>query len=124
MRLAETTEKPLATFEINEDGTVKTSPVFPKWKQDAWERYIANGGDLTMEDWSRKYDQLRRTSGTAPSGTSRWEICSGAARRTATLGVHRDPKGVCEGLWGSSASMRRSRCHVDSSTAKVYAADS
>lgn len=57
-RLVETINKPLATFEINEDGTIKTSPVFPKWKQDAWERYLANGGDLSMEEWSKKYDQL------------------------------------------------------------------
>ncbi len=70
MRLAETTEKPLATFEINEDGTVKTSPVFPKWKQDAWELYIANGVDLTMEDWSRKYDQLMENVGNG----SEWDL--------------------------------------------------
>ena len=54
-RLVETINKPLATFEINEDGTIKTSPVFPKWKQDAWERYQ---GDLSMEEWSKAYDNL------------------------------------------------------------------
>ncbi|MEV8236413.1 hypothetical protein AB0P23_14265 [Rhodococcus sp. NPDC077669] len=57
-RLSETIDKPLATFEVSEDGTIKTTPIFPKWKQDAWERYLASGGDLSMEEWSKKYDHL------------------------------------------------------------------
>lgn len=68
-KLIETIGKPLTSFDVNEDGTIKSSGVFPKWKQDAWERYLANGGDLSMEEWSKKYDQLMKNI----SNGSEWD---------------------------------------------------
>lgn len=62
--LNETIHKPLATFEVDPDtGAIKTGSIFPKWKQDAWERYLADchtrpSGCMSMEEWSKKYDQL------------------------------------------------------------------
>lgn len=60
----ETISKTLTNFEIDPDtGVIKMQPVFPKWKQEAWERYLADcgtrpSGCLSMEEWSKKYDQL------------------------------------------------------------------
>lgn len=71
----ETISKPLANFEVDPDtGVIKTTPVFPKWKQDAWERYLLNcgtrpGGCVSMEEWSRLYDQLMENT----SNGSEWD---------------------------------------------------
>ncbi|MBB5918429.1 hypothetical protein BJY24_007341 [Nocardia transvalensis] len=73
--IAETINKPLIDFEIDPDtGAIKTRPVFPKWKQDAWERYQADcvnrpSGCMSMEEWSKKYDQLMENS----SNGSDWD---------------------------------------------------
>ncbi|MCP2290043.1 hypothetical protein [Nocardia amikacinitolerans] len=78
--LQETIHKPLATFEVDPDtGAIKTGAVFPKWKQDAWERYLADchnrpSGCLSMEEWSKKYDQLMANS----SQGSEWDREVGA----------------------------------------------
>lgn len=98
-RLTETINKPLATFDINEDGTISTSPIFPKWKQDAWERYIANGGDLTMEEWSKKYDQLMENVGNG----SEWDLqvgeLLGYSEENGFIAQYRDPSIVDDRIW-------------------------
>lgn len=98
-QLTETINKPLATFDINEDGTISTSPVFPKWKQDAWERYIANGGDLTMEEWSKKYDQLMENVGNG----SEWDLqvgeLLGYSEENGFIAQYRDPSIVDDRIW-------------------------
>ncbi|MEU2256833.1 hypothetical protein ABZ540_27035 [Nocardia xishanensis] len=78
--LTETIHKPLATFEVDPDtGAIKTGAIFPKWKQEAWERYLADchtrpSGCLSMEEWSRKYDQLMENT----SQGSEWDREVGA----------------------------------------------
>lgn len=73
--MADTISKPLTNFEFDPDtGAIKTRPVFPKWKQDAWERYLQEcptrpGGCMSMEEWSKKYDQLMENS----SNGSEWD---------------------------------------------------
>ncbi len=73
--MLDTIEKTGIDIEIDpETGVRKMLPVFPKWKQEAWERYQIDcvnrrGGCMTQEEWSRAYDQLMENS----SKGSEWD---------------------------------------------------
>ncbi|WP_405180763.1 hypothetical protein OG225_06055 [Nocardia sp. NBC_01377] len=67
--MTKTIQKPVVKVDIDRDsGERKLTITFPKWKQEAWERYLATchlrpGGCKTMEEWSRLYDQLMENTG-------------------------------------------------------------
>src|SRR3546814_7567600 len=73
--MLDTIEKTGIDIEIDpETGVRKMLPVFPKWKQEAWERYQIDcvnrrGGCMTQEEWSRASDQLMENS----SKGSEWD---------------------------------------------------
>ncbi len=67
--MTKTVQKPVVKIDIDRDtGERKITISFPKWKQEAWERYLETchlrpGGCKTMEEWSRLYDQLMENTG-------------------------------------------------------------
>lgn len=67
--MSKTVQKPVVKVNIDRDtGERKIEITWPRWKQEAWERYLEDcptrkGGCKSMEEWSRLYDQLMENNG-------------------------------------------------------------
>lgn len=70
-KLRASIDHPSADIDIDENGNIKKTPLFPPLKQKAWEEYLRNGGDYDIEKWSKAYDTLMENAATG-SAYDKW----------------------------------------------------